>query len=156
MITARVPLAAMVMDGAPEDMITVPGHPGSWITADRRAPRAMPRSPRTTWLGHIRVLTPMCRTRPAMNLTRITGGTGMTTTGMTGTMMTIGGITAEAPASSTDRAGVTALTAGGSSSMAAAGCPMAGSLYTAAGTALTRTATWSRAGLRTATETVTI
>ena len=60
-----------------------------------------------------------------MSSTQITGGTGMMMT-MIGMMMT-GGITAADQAPSTDRAGDTVPTAGGSSSTAAAGCPMAGS-----------------------------
>ena len=68
---------------------------------------------------------PMFRTPQPMSSTQITGGTGMMMT-MIGMMMT-GGITAADQAPSTDRAGDTVPTAGGSSSTAAAGCPMAGS-----------------------------
>ena len=56
---------------------------------------------------------------------------------MTGTMTT-GGITMEGPGSSTARAGDTVPEAGGSSSMAAAGCQGGGSSYITDGTALTK------------------
>ena len=106
-----------------------------------RRPRAMPGSPRIIRSGLIPALTLMCRTRPLPSLPPDTGGIPMTiigTTGMTGTTRMTGGITTEGPEYSTARAGDTVPEAGGSSSMAAAGCQGGGSSYITDGTALTK------------------
>ena len=137
-----VGIMAITAEAAPEwSMITGRRRQEPTITAALRRPRAMPGSPRIIRSGLIPALTLMCRTRPLPSLPPDTGGIPMTiigTTGMTGTTRMTGGITTEDPEYSTARAGDTVPEAGGSSSMAAAGCQGGGSSYITDGTALTK------------------